>query len=156
MRYSMVPTTPEHVAYVAERMRQADVDEVRASANLGPLEALEVSVRVSDPALTGLLDGEPVCIFGVASRSLLSDAGVPWMLGTGGVERHAAGFLRRSRKVVAGWLDRFDTLENFVDSRNTKSIAWLRWLGFTIHPPQPHGPFKVPFHHFTMTRGTNV
>lgn len=152
MRYSMVPTTPDHIEHVAANMRQADKDEVWASAGVPPRTALEMSVRISDPCWTGMAGDEPICIFGVVPRSLLSEVGIPWLLGTDGVRRHAKAFLRRNKKMVNGWLERFELLENHVDSRNTRSILWLSWLGFQLDPPRPYGPFGLPFHKFTMRR----
>lgn len=152
MDYAMIPTTPEHIAYVAQRMRGADVAEVFASSGMAPEMALEMSVRLSDPCYTGMAGDEPICIFGVAPVSMLSSVGVPWLLGTDAVAKHSRAFLRRNRKMIQGWMERFDLLENYVDVRNTKSIQWLRWCGFTIHDPQPHGAFGLPFHHFEMRR----
>ena len=39
---------------------------------------------------------------------------------------------------------------NYVDARHTDAIRWLKWLGFTLHPATPYGPFDLPFHKFTM------
>lgn len=149
-RYEIVPAEPWHVAHVAEHMREADRQEVLASSGLAHDVALQMSVEASDECFAGLVDDVPICIFGVAARSLLSETAVPWLLGTPDIESHAKPFLVQSRTVVRAWRSRYELLENRVDARNTKSIQWLRWLGFTIHDPEPHGPFDLPFHHFTM------
>lgn len=40
-----------------------------------------------------------------------------------------------TRLAVEEMLDRFETLENYVESRNRASLALLRAAGFTIEPP---------------------
>ena len=152
VRYEMIPTTADHIAFVADHMCEADVAEVWASAQLHPLEALKFSVLVSEQALTGTADGEPFCIFGVVRKSVLDTTGIPWLLGTNAVKRHARGFMQRNKTIIKEWMHRYELLENWVDSRNTKSVAWLRWLGFEIQEASPYGAFGLPFHHFTMRR----
>jgi hypothetical protein len=41
-------------------------------------------------------------------------------------------------------------LENVVDARNTKSIRWLRRMGFEVLPAAPLGVEGRPFHLFVM------
>ena len=149
----VVPATLDHVAAMAPRMRQADRDEVWASAMLTPEQALSMSVRTSMRSWAGIIDGEVVCIFGVGAPSMLSDVGIPWMLGTDSLERYQRTFLRRCRRYVAEMLDGYRVLVNFVDERNTVSQRWLAWLGFTLQDPEPHGPLGLPFRRFYMTRG---
>jgi len=146
--YRIVPATIEHIERVAAHMRKSDRDEVFAAGAVTALEALRHSFDCSDESWAGLADGEPICIFGVAPRSMITGTGVPWLLGTPEIEKHALPFLRRSRRVMSEWRSRFELLENHVDARNTKSIQWLRWLGFTIHDAIPYGPFNLPFHPF--------
>ena len=42
-------------------------------------------------------------------------------------------------------------LRNVVDARNTVSIRWLEWLGFTLGTPQPMGVCGLPFIPFEMS-----
>jgi hypothetical protein len=148
----MIPTTAEHIEFIAEHMRAADVEEIWASGQFLPLRALRLAVLISEEALTGMADGVPICIFGVGRKSLLDTTGIPWLLGTDAIERHAKGFMQRNRTIIKAWRERYELLENWVDSRNTKSVAWLRWLGFTIQEASPYGAFGLPFHHFEMRR----
>jgi hypothetical protein len=50
-------------------------------------------------------------------------------------------------------LSLFPVLENMVDSRNKKSIRWLKHLGFTFSEAKPHPYSGVPFHDFEMRSG---
>ena len=43
-------------------------------------------------------------------------------------------------------------LLNFVDNRNIKAQNWLRWLGFTLEEPEPHGVAGLPFRRFWMRK----
>lgn len=150
MIIAVIPATADHAADLAPRLRRADADEVWASGHFRPEEALRLSLGLSLMAWAGLVDGVPMCLFGVSPVSLMSGVGAPWMLGAEGLERYAVPFLRRNRTYVAEMAALCPRLENHVDARNALSIRWLRWLGFTIHPAAPHGPFGMPFHRFTM------
>lgn len=139
------------LADLAPRLRAADVEEIRAIANLEPYAALRASFMWSVPSWTGIVGGELVCMFGVTPHwPLARGVGQPWLLGSDAIERHAVAFLRCSRPCLRDMLKAFRRLENFIDARNRVSIRWLEWLGFTIHPAAPHGPFGLPFHRFTM------
>jgi len=148
--YLIVPAEAGHVVAMAPHVRQADVDEVYAATGMEIGPALEQSWRLSTHAWAGLIDGEVACIFGVTPYNLLGGRGIPWMLGTDLVERHALAFLRRSRWCVSTMLRLYNHLENYVDVRNEKSVAWLRWLGFQMDEPAPYGKFRMPFMRFEM------
>jgi hypothetical protein len=146
-----VPAERAHIRHIASNMRPADCAEAWATALLSPQAALEQSLAVSVQAWTGLADGVPYCMFGVAT-SASPDVGVPWLLGTADLERNAIAFLRRNHGFVDAMLERFPRLINHVDARNRTSIRWLQWIGFTIGRPQPYGPFAMPFHPFELRR----
>jgi hypothetical protein len=148
----IVPTTRDHLVELASTMRQADVDEVWASNHHTPEEALDRSFRLSDEPFTGLVDGEVVCIFGVAQPTPLADNGSPWLLASDLVEEHAHTFLRVNRVYVKEIRKRYPLLENYVDCRNTASIRWLKWLGFKFDKPAPYGPDGLPFLRFEYRR----
>ena len=81
VKYEIVPATEEHILELAQTMRKADVDEVWAACHFTPAQALEVSVATSTEPKTGLANGRVLCMFGVSVPTLLSDVGVPWLLG---------------------------------------------------------------------------
>ena len=151
-RYRIEPATPEHVAEMSPNIRQADRDEVAASSNRTPEQALYEGLKRSDGyAWAGIADGEVVCIFGIAPMNILSDVGVPWMLGTPMIEKYATVFLKRSKKYVRGMCIMYPKLMNYVDDRNDVAKQWLQWLGFTLHEPEPYGVNGLPFRRFEMT-----
>ena len=139
-----------HIAAIAAAIRPADRFEVWAASLSTPEEALLASLAFSTLAWTGLADGAPFCMFGVCAASRLCRHGIPWLLGGTQIEANAVGFLRRSKSCLREVRQEYGILSNFVDARNLAAIRWLKWLGFTILPVQPHGPFNLPFHPFEM------
>lgn len=147
---SLVPAEPWHVGAIAANAREADVAELWASFRRTPASAMEFGLRHSADPRVGLVDGEPVCMFGVTPGTALGGVSVPWMIGARRLEQHQFAFLRRCRPVVREWLARYHRLENYVDARNVRAINWLGWLGFTIHEPEPRGVDGLPFLRFDM------
>lgn len=147
-----MPVTKAHVASVASRMRECDRREIWAASHSRPRASLQRGVACSSLTLTGLVEGRPVCILGVAPVSLLTGVGTPWMLATSGLERAARPMLRLSLPIVEAMNERFPTLVNYVDARNMKTIRWLDWLGFHVEPAAPHGADGLPFHRFERIR----
>lgn len=135
----IVPTTPAHCAHVAAHTRQEDVAELLAGSGMTPAQVLDYGLRVSAMVYTGLVDGVPVCVFGVSPASALTGKGCPWMVATPGLEPVARRFALASRGVLEEMLAVFPVLINFVDNRNVKAIRWLGWLGFWVDEPKPHG-----------------
>ena len=148
--YAVVSSTWAHAQDLADRMRGPDRREVWAASHQTPEGVICLSMVKSDISMTGLADGQVVCMFGIGSVSVLSLTGVPWMLATDDLEKHARAFLRRNKKVLAEMSEGYTLLRNYVDERNTVAIRWLEWLGFTILPPIPFGMDQLPFHPFEM------
>lgn len=149
--YRITRATEQHVDAMAPNVRQADINELAAASGNAPREALMQGLNASGGyAWAGLADDEVVCIFGVAPLNLLSDVGIPWMLGTPLIEKHSRVFLRRSKKYVEAMRERYGRLYNFVDDRNDAAKQWLAWLGFTLHEPEPYGVSGLPFRKFEM------
>lgn len=146
MKPEIVAAEQYHIPRILAGIREADRDELFALYRQTPAEVLGASFRLSQMAWTGLVDGVPVCMFGVVKVD--GDVGRPWMIGTADLDRYAMIFLRRCREQVEAMQRSFTHLENFVDVRNQKAIDWLRWLGFSFSEPEPMGPFSLPFYRF--------
>jgi hypothetical protein len=151
-RYDVVPAERTHARDLAPIMRAADRDEIWAAAALSPLDGLVVSLNCSLAAWCWRVEGQPACLFGVSSESVLSGVGMPWLLSSDLVERRQLEFLRHYRPFLGEMLTLFPILRNWVDARYALSIRWLRWMGFALHPAEPYGPFGMPFHRFEMRR----
>lgn len=150
VKYSIVRATQDHVTAMIPFVRDADKVEFMASCGRQVSDVLGACVQRSDEAWAGMVDDQVACIFGVASNTVLSSVGFPWMVGTDLIEAHSGAFLRRNKRMLASMLSRYGHLENYVDARNAKAIQWLKWLGFILHDPVPYGVGRKPFHKFEM------
>lgn len=141
--------TADDVEYLAANIRKADADEVLAWSGRSDVAViLHESIATSPLCVAVEKRGQLLCIGGAAYRSLLSSTGVPWMLGTHALSNESRLFVQHGRRCVEELLTRFDRLENYVDARNSKSIRWLRRIGFTVYDPEPCGHGRLPFHRF--------
>lgn len=136
-------------------LRQGDRDELIAATGpdvLGQLrEAVELSRgRLGRMAFVAEHDGEPVALFGFVPMSALSDTAFPWLVGTAGLRRVSGMLNKLSRSYCSAVLGEYPLLVNYVDARNTMSVAWLTRLGFKIGEPKPFGVEGRPFHRFEM------
>lgn len=142
----------DHIATIAARMRAADRTEVMASSGSTPHRALMFSLEHSDMAFTGMIDGQPEVMFGVCTLNVLTAKGAPWLLGTDAVVTHQRQFLRRSLWWKEKLFERYEVLTNFVHDDNAASKRWLKWLGFTLHPPVVMGKSGEAFRLFELRR----
>lgn len=148
----VVPADVSHIASIAARMRDADVREVMAVSGRTPREALEISLRNTSLAWTGLINGRPEVMFGVGDLNILTSTAAPWLLGTVAVETNYRQFLRRSLDWRDQLLRRYDVLKNVVDDRNEVSKRWLRWMGFELSDPIALGVNGEMFRLFELRR----
>jgi len=153
MKPEIVRALPEHITAVADRVRPADRVELYLASCEEPAVTLRRSLESSTLAWTGLIDGVPVCMFGVVPGTILGDVGHPWMVGTDQLDRYPFVFLRRCKGCVLEMQAAYSTLQNYVYQENTRALQWLIWLGFSVTiPGEPMGPFGAPFCRFEMRR----
>jgi hypothetical protein len=113
-------------------MRATDKRECEAFGRT-PKEALRLSLRSSLHALTALNDeGKVLAMFGVCARDMTQGLGTPWFLGTDKVFDYGRDLMIRGPKIVAWWMETFDTMENVVSAENVKAIRLLRAWGAEI------------------------
>ena len=140
------------IKLIAADMRQDDIDEVWASNHFTPLESIVKGWELSDFSTVVMGDGQPLVIIGLVKRDILSGSGVIWMLGANRALNYRREFFRQTKPIIDEMLTICPRLCNMVHSKNTVSIVWLRWLGFTIDDPIPHGPDDELFHRFHLER----
>ena len=134
-------------------IRAADRAELWAVRMQTPEQVMERGLEMSDKAMVGLVNGRAACMWGVVHESLIGPMGTPWMVGTTLLDQYAKTFLRRCKKTLVDMFEDYQHLENYVDARNTRTIQWLKWLGFTVHKePEEYGILRLPFHKFTMRK----
>lgn len=129
-------------------MRQPDIDEVTAA--VGDLEhAVVESVKASSLLAAADINGELACIFGCAPLGgMLGTQAAPWMLGTDTLDKYPLVLMKHCGPYVEAMQARYPHLLNYVDARNTRSIRWLKRMGFTFRPAVPYGVAQLPFHLF--------
>lgn len=149
MTLTVRPARSEDVPFIASRMRRADVEEIKAAANVTPEEALTMGLLHSlRPLAAEAPNGDPVCMFGVG-QTYDPLVGSVWLLGTDAVKDNRLSFLRLSKTMTTEFHRDFPVLSNFVDERNTVHIEWLRWLGYSFIFRHPlYGAGRVPFIEF--------
>jgi hypothetical protein len=145
--------TLEHAKILTKNIRPADAREIfAAAARRSAYECIVSLNKLGGDMFTGLIDGEVACMLGVYRPTHTSTKGIPWMLTTKLIDRHPKLFLKGCRdgmEIIKATWD-YSHLENYVDAEYDQAIRWLKWLGFTIHPAAPYGPFGLPFHRFEM------
>lgn len=136
----------DRVLFVAENLRPEDADEVMLSNHVGAFEAVFTSWIDSQVCRCIEDDGIPLALVGYTPGEV---GGLIWMLATPGLFStmlQKIQFLREAAAWMEQLLDDYGFLYNWVYSKNVKAIKLLRWLGFTIEPPAPHGPSAALFH----------
>ena len=142
--------TEEDALFIADRLRQADRAEVLATGATCR-SAVEGSRRLSDYVWTGLIDGGPAMLFG-CGISLVSTAAEVWALGTDECTRAPREMLIYGRRKIREMLDIYPEMQNYCDARYHAAHRWLKKLGFTVHPAEPHGPKGELFCKITIKR----
>ncbi len=145
----IVPGEIRHGLYIAEHMRERDKAEIWAASHHTPEQGVLGSFKTSTSVWAGIMGDEVFCMFGVGPANILSGRGSPWLLGTDSIEKYALSFLRHCSWAVDAMHSSYPYLQNWVDVRNTTSINWLKWLGFTIHDPKPFGAEGMLYHRFS-------
>lgn len=145
------PAVASDVDEILADLRQLDREEADALLGAGRAdEAVRTSLKNSLMAWAGCDRYGPVFVFGLVMPSVLGSEGSPWMVGTSRTGRYPRELVRQARPYIARMLQAAPMLVNAVDARNTRSIAWLRHIGFTILPARPLGAAGMPFHFFFM------
>lgn len=145
---------PEWVAsslsHIIQSLRDQDRAELEAMHGQPPELIIPLSVALSSHGWIAVDDGTPFAVFG-AAPSALPGIGVVWMLGTDGVARAGHSVGRLTAPHLEAMHTRYPVLFNYIDSRNSVSMRWLRWAGFELH-----GDHTTPsghiFHIFARSR----
>lgn len=146
-------TILEAVDFISENLRPDDLAEITASSAAHPGSILRSAALASSLAWIIVDDsGLPLGAFGVAP-GFTAGVGIPWLLGTSGLEAIPFQLARQTRRYVAEMQAAYPTLTNHVDARNSLALAWLRWAGFEFIDVDPsHGVEGRPFLQFARTR----
>ena len=138
--------TEERAYYVAANVRREDEREVWLSHRVdGPTAVLESWLASDVCRCIETADGEPVGLTGLVGDRI-------WLLGTAGLtatKRRRLQLCIEGRGWVQHCLEQVGCpIWNDVYARNTQSVRWLQFLGFTVEPPRPMGVSCALFSRF--------
>lgn len=155
-RYTVSPSTPEHVYALAAKLRPEDCAEIVGSGN-SPKRSLWRGYRNSVMCETAFVDGEVAAMWGlcvgfVPGLSLLGNIGRPWLLTSAAVERVPFAVVREARRAVTGMLMVKPALENYVLASYTRAVRLVRLVGFTVDEAPIMSPSCVAYLRFHMAR----
>ena len=145
-----------HVTYLAPRLRQQDVAEIRAGSGSKPEEALMEGLQLSMPhacTLISPLTKLPCAMCGVTPFG--EGIGLVWLLGTPELAHSPLAFQKAARKLIEKAFTELGYTEigNVVHAGNTTAVRWLRHMGFTFTQENvPAGRNGELFHAFTTRR----
>lgn len=137
-------------------LRPADLDEMKATHSLPPIECLAQSVAMSTLCWIALDGDTPFCVFGCAP-SAAPGVGVAWLVGTARLDTIPHTFVRNTLRHLKEMHRLFPCLFNYIDARNVRSMEWLRVCGFSLLEAIPdHGIERRPFILFARLDHQNV
>ncbi len=139
---------PSDADNLCQRLRQTDIDEIWASHNLTPWDALNIGINESIISLTVTIKGLPCAVFGINAESALGKKATIWLLASDDLDKIKHRFLRHSKKFVGMFLNMYPHLSNYVDVRNIPSITWLLYCGAKMDRPSPYGVMRKDFRYF--------
>lgn len=123
-------------------LREVEKRELQDFLDAGPEEGLKRSIMFSlqdDNIMFRALckhTGALMFVMGLA-KSETPKLGVPWMLSSKDF-KPSIEFIRASKRFIEedAFVEGIEVLSNYIHKGNTKSIKWLKWLGFTFieHP----------------------
>jgi hypothetical protein len=155
-RYEVVPATESHARALGVAMRESDCLEVWAGSRHLPVEAALQSVKASDAAWALLIEDEVAVLFGVAPADMIAGVGVVWALTADAVDKHPRIWHRVAKEVLPYFLTQYPVLINMVHASNTRSLRWLKKMGFKVAPSPIHaGPVGEPFHPIMLCKESN-
>lgn len=139
-------------ALLAPYLREADLDEIEAATHLSPFEALHSSYYMSKPCKTIIGDtGNVIGMYGVAPMRHEGNAklGIIWCLTSPELFTIKKQFLRHCRQEIEEVTEGYDKVLNFIYSKNTRHIRWVKAMGFTVEAEtRPFGWQEKPFYYF--------
>jgi hypothetical protein len=125
-----------HVAAID--LRPGDAREIAALGHT-KVEGLARSIARSLWTDAYMVDGEVAAILGLAPLSLLGARASLWLITGSPVDRNRKAFLRLCRARVAEVRAVWPVLIDYVHAEYAEAHRWLRWLGFTVGPPERYG-----------------
>jgi len=133
--------TEQQIELVGNSLRSVDRLEAVLFTGRLPMEAVRESIAGSTVVRTATVDGEPVCLFGIAPGA---DCHHPWMVGTDAMDiQPPIRIMVQAREFLSSYSTLY--LRNVILSENKKSIRFLSGLGFSFSPEMNFEGFSIRF-----------
>ena len=140
------PAAFDDAAALANLLRDADVEEIRAATGFDPLAGLLDSLEASTITQYATFKNQPLAMFGVRVIEAGGEIiGMPWMLGSDLIAQIPISLMRYSRHWLAELEQNCTWLRNYVLSSHQDSISYLQHLGFSFDAPVTLGPEQKTF-----------
>jgi len=134
--------------YIAKNIREHDEREL-GLWDISPKEALVTGYSMSVQPLTVIASSMPCAMFGVSPGGH-PGFGIVWLLGTPELFCTRVPFIRQSSLWLEHICAPFCDVGNWVDSRNSSHLRWLKWLGFAVTETKSVKNVPVLFHHLKV------
>tara|TARA_R100001082_G_scaffold106410_1_gene79267 strand:- start:7439 stop:7909 length:471 start_codon:yes stop_codon:yes gene_type:complete len=131
----------EDAVYLSTCMRQEDVDEIKLSHNVEPLEGLLSSFQLKNSKVFSIIGSNKECVgmFGVSDCPFVEKYGVAWMLSSDSLNADTRQFLKECRGWVNVLNEQYDIIYNWVHPDNWKTLKWLQFCGFKPKTKHKYG-----------------
>lgn len=142
------------VRQMALDLRAEDFDEVFHLYGMNPYDVVMESWDMSSDRYV-ILNKHDIVVgaFGVRAVDMFNGIGIPWLLGTEGLNKMKKFFVKNSKLVLNLMKYNYSYLVNYVDASYDNAVKWLKWCGFTLEEAKPFGIFRLPYHRFYMECG---
>lgn len=121
----------QDIKVLANNLRKEDEREIRTMTQEEPIKSMIRGFLVSDMCKVVYLNKKLVLIYGV-SKTSEAEVGCPYMLATDELPKIGLRFVRNSKHRIDEMHEFYPILFNYIDSRNSLHLKWLKWCGFEI------------------------
>jgi hypothetical protein len=130
MNISIETANRYHIHDILANLRDYDKDVFDGITD--PIGTVFREVQKSSEAFAGLIDDRVLCLWGVHTRTILSNAVYLWVLTSKLVEEHPFLFVRRSKILIDSLLEEYESIDGHVLVTNSMSVKWIKWLGANL------------------------
>ncbi len=125
-----------HINELKETIRESDKYECMAQTKLKHEKALQETLDSCSYGYVGINeDNKVIGFYGVAiNKRNPVTSGIVFLIASNEINKLECGkyLISEAKKFIKAMLSRFDKLENIILAENTKSIAWLKRIGFNF------------------------
>jgi hypothetical protein len=143
----------EDTFLLAPNIRKADKEELLASDNITPLDALQIPFSKVNSITYSIIEDtdnnqeEILGMFGTVPTAL-KKLGTVWLLSSDKLRKYSKRFIQENQKWIKKIGKDYQCIYNYVDCRNIVSKRWLKHLGFELIETRPYGHAQLDFNLF--------